>query len=172
MRPFRVLAILLAISSPIASGAQDPDAVARLRPGALVRLWEGSATAQPTQMQVVERRGDSLMVKRDAITSNGVMVQRAESRAVAWRTLPRLDVRGDKVKDSPLEGAIIGLFIGVVLGAFLGEATTQGDIQLDSASDGSLGPLLFGGLGLLIGLGIDAAKDNTPWITVVNTSAP
>ncbi len=172
MRPLHVLVTLIAVTYPLTSGAQDPAAVARLQPGALVRIWEGSATGAATQMQVVERRGDSLTVKRDAITSNGVMVQRAELRTLAWRTLPRLEVRGEKVKDSPLEGGILGLFIGVVIGSLIGESSAQGDVQLDSASDGSLGPLLFGGLGLLIGLGIDAAKDNTPWITVVQNGAP
>jgi len=170
MRPFFVV-LLAACTFARPLAAQQPDAESRLVPGALVRIWDGAATATPTPMQVVERRGDTLVVKRDAITSNGVMVQRAESRTLAWRTLPRLDVRGEKVKDSPLEGGIIGLFIGVVIGSLAGESSS-GDIQLDSASDGSLGPLLFGGLGLLIGLGIDAAKDNTPWITVVQNGAP
>lgn len=171
MRPLLLWVLLgVALTRPLV--AQESDAAARLVPGALVRIWEGTASGTPTPMQVVERRGDSLVVKRDAITSNGVMVQRAESRVVAWRTLARLDVRGERVKDSPIEGGILGLAIGVVIGALLGESSSQGDIQLDSASDGSLGPLLFGGLGLLIGLGIDAAKDNTPWIIVVQNGAP
>jgi hypothetical protein len=171
MRPL-LMVLMLAGAAVRALPAQQVEDEARLVAGALVRLWEGTTTGPGTQMQVVERRGDSLVVKRDALTSNGVMVQRAELRTVAWRTLSRLDVRGDKVKDSPLEGGILGMTIGVVIGSLLGESTASGDIQLDSASDGSLGPLLFGGLGLLIGLGIDAAKDNTPWITLVQNGAP
>lgn len=171
MRPLRVLITLFAVAYPLASGAQDPDAVARLRPGALVRFWEGGTSGSGKNAEVVERRGDSLIVKRDAITSGGVMIQRAGTLTLAWRTLPRLEVRGDEVKDSVIEGGVIGFFVGALIGA-LASTQSSGDIDLDSANGFSLGPVLFGGLGLLIGLGVDASKDNSPWITVVNTSAP
>jgi len=170
MRLFRGWLIWAALS-PLPTGAQAHEAERLLHPGALVRLWEDGTTTSGLNMQVVERRGDSLVVRRNAITSGGVMIQRPETRTVAWRTLRRLDVRGDRVKDSVIEGGVIGLFIGVVIGSLAG-GSSSGDIDLDSASDGSLGLLLFGGLGLLIGLGVDAAKDNTPWITVVQQTAP
>lgn len=151
--------------------AQDAAADSLLVPGALVRIWEGAANGYVLSAQVVERRGDSLVVKRDAITSGGVMVQRPETRTLAWRTLTRLDVRGARVKDSPIEGGVIGLFVGMILGSFAGSSTSS-DVDLSSASGSSLGPMLFGGLGLLIGLGIDAAKDNSPWVTVVPVTTP
>jgi len=156
MRPLS-LAVIAMAALPGMVAAQAVDGAALLRPGAMVRIWEGSASGQSVEMTVVERRGDSLDVKRDAITSNGVMVQRAERRTLAWRSLVRLDVRGERVKDSPFEGAVIGAFLGVIIGSLAG-TESSGDISLDSASGGSLGPLLFGGLGLLLGLGIDAAK--------------
>ena len=161
LRRFVVVVLLSALCAPTAL-AQGADANALLVEGATIRFAPNAGATQSVQAVILARRGDSLDLRIGS--SWGAEAGRVQ-RTVDWRTLHRLEARDHARQDSKVEGAMLGALVGAMIGA-LADGSGSGGADLTSANDPGIGIIVLGILGFLIGLGMDAGTDSSPWVAV------
>jgi hypothetical protein len=104
--------------------------------------------------------GDKVVARlRNGQTLNGLMISASDTVLTLERRKNTTDVnRGDVlkvyrvVKKSDTKGVLLGLGIGTGVGALLGKLA-----EPENPEDPGLAPVIFGGLGALIGAGMGAA---------------
>jgi hypothetical protein len=143
-----VMTALLAVGIVATASAQP---VARLADVAR-RIDDGA------RIRVVDARGQIVEGRLSQVTADELVIEDASShaRAFAAADVRQVSRRGDSLANGMLWGAIIGGVLGGALGAGFSGEFRAGDLMAGVAS--------FGGAGLLIGLGVDAA--NVGWTTV------
>lgn len=133
-----------------------------------------TATAQPVtalvevtqridvgdRVEVVDRSGVAFPGRVVRVTADEIVLEGRSGATQTWTasSIQRIDRRGDPLRNGMQVGAMIGGALGGALGAaFSGEFR---------AADLLSGVAIFGGAGMLVGLGVDASHVGTTTVYV------
>lgn len=155
---------LLAILAVLAFCASAPSALAQvgaidplsIPSGARARIIGPANARDYVKLTVVGVSPDTLRYR-----PNG----EADSKALSWQNISRMDVSGGK-HSNVLRGAGIGLLVGVVGGAIFGATTASGEDGYNAGPMAVMGGIYFGAVGGIAGgvIGLVARSEN--WIPV------
>ena len=132
-------------STPVAASAQtDADEIRR-------RVKDGQT------ILIVDDQGLELKGRIVGLTADALMLRVGHDRTdVPYERIVRID----RPHDGKLDGTLIGLGVGAGLGLIAALAAATDDSGWGSPAPGHVAlvaPLMFGGIGAAVGLGLDAA---------------